>query len=197
MCLRSLLALNPQNFNQAKDRKSQKSVTIITPAGSGRSWGHKPSSLFIKPSIKNRTEDKSLWSTMLKLFAITNTMNGLGLRLGLGPGRIKVGRLIDRQGDSRRHHRRLWLEPILVFRLFRSLPLVGCCQLTFDNDFRFGCVPLAAQPSIDCQLVDCLPNCHRLFPFPIKALENSFESTALAMPKRTNFERNDFCNSPR
>jgi len=87
---------------------------------------------------------------------------------------------------------------------------LGCCQLTYENDFRFDCAPpfpiphsplhhQQPHPSIECQLVDCLPNCHSLFPFPIKALANSFESAApeflpLFVLLVKGYCWNDFCN---
>jgi len=62
----SVLHFPSQNFNQAKDRKSRKSVTIITPRarGIGRIWGcappPDPSSLSLP--FENKTKEQSLWN---------------------------------------------------------------------------------------------------------------------------------------
>lgn len=132
---------------------------------------------------------------MLKLFPITNAnrkwVAAFGENWSGGVGTAKVGWLvgwlidketvtdtIDVYGSTLSRSFEPWQHHLLL-----PLTALGCCQLTYENDFRFDCVPHSPadhkpHPSIECQLVDCLPNCHSLFPFPIKALANSFESPA-------------------
>jgi len=143
---------------------------------------------------------------MLKLFPITNSNRKWDGFCG-----AKVGWLIDRQGDSHRHHRRLWIHSMPVFWAMAAPPSPLPPRLLSINVRKWLPLwlcpaiphsPLHHQqphPSIECQLVDCLPNCHSLFPFPIKALANSFESAApeflpLFVLLVKGYCWNDFCN---